>query len=132
MLARTTQMCIILHTLASNMLPAVVVCLAVLSRAVSCIIWPIMRSFYDTKGLWAYLSYFFLPGVTDITYWYPIACDFRSSDLIKAHENPPMLRIGPSKLSLGVIEVIRETLPPFHAGSLCEGSQICDHIRPAF
>jgi len=71
------------------------------------IIWPVVFYLYDPKGLRKYPNLNILCGITDLGFSYEARKGFRSEALRKAHQNSPVVRIGPNSLSYCDVSAIK-------------------------
>lgn len=71
------------------------------------VVWPIVEYFRDPKGLRKYPNLNILSGITDLSFIYEAHKGFRSSALLKAHKQSPVVRIGPNSLSYSDISAIK-------------------------
>jgi hypothetical protein len=71
------------------------------------IVWPVVDYFRDPKGLRKYPNLNFLSGITDLAFVYESHKGFRSHALLKAHQNSPVIRIGPNSLSYSDLAAIK-------------------------
>lgn len=71
-------------------------------------LYPIIRYFYDPKGLRKYPKLQFFSGLSDLPFIYEAHRGFRSQALLRAHSKHPVVRIGPNSLSFGHHEAISD------------------------
>jgi hypothetical protein len=71
------------------------------------IVYPIVYYFYDPKGLRKYPNLNLISGITDLGFIYESNKGFRSSALLEAHKESPVVRIGPNSLSYSDISAIK-------------------------
>ncbi|OQE15452.1 hypothetical protein PENSTE_c028G09807 [Penicillium steckii] len=69
---------------------------------------PVVKYFYDEKGLRKYPNFYLLSGISDLPFLYEAHKGFRSRNLFEAHKKHPVLRIGPNSLSYSDPNAIRD------------------------
>lgn len=70
--------------------------------------WPVVEYFRDPKGLRKYPNLNLISGITDLGFVYEAHKGFRSRALLKAHQNHPVVRIGPNSLSYSSLAAIKD------------------------
>ncbi|KAJ5652577.1 hypothetical protein N7507_010003 [Penicillium longicatenatum] len=69
---------------------------------------PVIKYFYDAKGLRKYPNFYALSGMSDLPFIYEAHRGFRSRNLFEAHKKHPVLRIGPNSLSYSDPNAIKD------------------------
>lgn len=69
---------------------------------------PVIKYFYDPKGLRKYPNFQFFSGISDLPLIYESHMGFRSRNLFEAHKKHPVLRIGPNSLSYADPNAIKD------------------------
>jgi cytochrome P450 len=69
---------------------------------------PVIKYFYDPKGLRKYPNFYLLSGISDLPLIYESHNGFRSRNLLEAHKKHPVLRIGPNSLSYSDPNAIKD------------------------
>ncbi|OKL55467.1 hypothetical protein UA08_09323 [Talaromyces atroroseus] len=72
------------------------------------ILYPVVEYFRDPKGLRKYPNLNTFSGLTNLSFIYEAHQGFRSKKLLQAHQNAPVIRIGPNSLSYGDPKAIKD------------------------
>ena len=75
--------------------------------ALQIFIYPIVKYFYDAKGLRKYPNLSLISGITNIPYMIESTRGRRSERLAQLHQTHPIIRIGPDALSFGDCRAIK-------------------------